>query len=119
MNVSVADTLIELAQKIKANPKPIRNFSAVYHFVLAGKEGGTYEIKFANDEATYRLGATEQAGCTLELSDENFIKLVRGTLNPAAALVTGKLKIKGDMGLSLKLQTLLYAYQSRPEKAGN
>ncbi|WP_454499016.1 SCP2 sterol-binding domain-containing protein [Brevibacillus parabrevis] len=117
--MSVEATLVELAQKIKANPKPIRGFFAVYHFVLGGEENGTYEIKFGNDEATYRLGITEQAGCTLELSDENFIKLVQGKLNPAAALVTGKLKIKGDMGLSLKLQTLLYSYQTSSLRAGN
>ncbi|MGN7470250.1 SCP2 sterol-binding domain-containing protein [Brevibacillus sp. SAFN-007a] len=117
--MSVHETLEELAQKVKANPQPIRSFAAVYHLVLSGREEGTYEIKFANDEATYRLGMTEQAGCTLELSADHFIKLVRGTLNPVAALVTGKLKIKGDMGLSLKLQTLLYAYQSPLEKEGS
>ncbi|MFS0553031.1 SCP2 sterol-binding domain-containing protein [Brevibacillus sp. 179-C9.3 HS] len=109
----VQKTLQDLSNKINANPQGIAGFHAVYHFVLSGEEGGTYEVVFAENQADYTLGVTREAGCKLELSDKNFIKLVEGSLNPTVAFVTGKLKITGEMGLSFKLQTILHHYQSQ------
>jgi putative sterol carrier protein len=52
---------------------------------------------------------TEGAGdadCTFSASEENFQKIVAGEQNPTTAYMTGKLKIKGDMGAAMKLQKL-------------
>ena len=46
------------------------------------------------------------ADCTISTSEENFMKIVRGEQNPTTAYMTGKLKIKGDMGAAMKLQKL-------------
>jgi putative sterol carrier protein len=35
------------------------------------------------------------------------MKLKTGDLNPMMAVMSGKVKIKGDMGLAMKLQSLL------------
>lgn len=110
--MSVLQALTELTEKINANPEGITGFSAVYHFRLHGEDGGDYQVNFANGQASFVKGTPDEAGCTLELSDANFIKLIQGSLNPAAAFITGKLKIKGEMSLSLKLQTVLYTYQT-------
>jgi len=53
---------------------------------------------------------TEQDGeakCTISVSMENMGKMMRGELNPMMAAMTGKMKIKGDMGLAMKLQALI------------
>ncbi|MGE7271120.1 SCP2 sterol-binding domain-containing protein [Brevibacillus panacihumi] len=110
--MSVEQTIANLLEKINSNPHGIEGMTAVYHFQLSGADGGTYQVKIENSQATYTKEATEEAGCTLELSDENFIKLVHGKLNPTTAFMMGKLKIKGAMGLSLTLQTILQTYQS-------
>ena len=47
------------------------------------------------------------ADCTLSLSEEDFFKLIQGDLNPMGAVMSGKLKIDGDMGVAMKLQSLL------------
>ncbi len=47
------------------------------------------------------------AECLIIVSMENFIKLTTGDLNPMGAVMTGKIKIKGDMGVAMKLQSLL------------
>ena len=44
--------------------------------------------------------------CTISTSAEVFEKVVKGEQNPTAAYMTGKLKIKGDMGAAMKLQKL-------------
>jgi putative sterol carrier protein len=46
------------------------------------------------------------ADCTISASEETLMKISRGEANPTTAYMTGKLKIKGDMGAALKLQKL-------------
>ena len=48
-----------------------------------------------------------EAETTIITSIENLIKLKSGELNPMMAVMGGKVKIKGDMGLAMKLQSLL------------
>jgi len=47
------------------------------------------------------------ADCTISITPENFLALTTGKLNPMMAMMTGKVKIKGDMGVAMKLQSLL------------
>ena len=51
-------------------------------------------------------GAAGDSDCTFTTSEENFEKIVAGEQNPTTAYMTGKLKIKGDMGAAMKLQKL-------------
>lgn len=46
------------------------------------------------------------ADCTISVSQENFIKLVTGKLNPMMAFMGGKIKVDGDMSVAMKLQSL-------------
>ena len=46
------------------------------------------------------------ADCTISASQEIFEKIVAGEQNPTSAYMTGKLKLKGDMGAAMKLQKL-------------
>ncbi len=46
------------------------------------------------------------ADATFSASEENFEKIVSGEQNPTTAYMTGKLKIKGDMGAAMKLQKI-------------
>lgn len=49
----------------------------------------------------------EEAACTISTDEDTFIKLKNGDLNPMMAVMSGKVKIKGDMGLAMKLQSLV------------
>lgn len=48
-----------------------------------------------------------EADTTIITSKETLVKLKSGELNPMMAVMGGKVKIKGDMGLAMKLQSLL------------
>jgi putative sterol carrier protein len=48
----------------------------------------------------------QEADCTISASEETFRQIVSGDQNPTSAYMTGKLKIKGDMGAAMKLQKL-------------
>jgi putative sterol carrier protein len=56
-----------------------------------------------------KLNVTEGAGdadATISTSSDVFEKIVAGEQNATTAYMTGKLKIKGDMGAAMKLQKL-------------
>jgi putative sterol carrier protein len=47
------------------------------------------------------------ADCTIATTEENFSAILSGDLNPMMAVMSGKLKISGDMTVAMKLQNLL------------
>ena len=49
----------------------------------------------------------EDADVTLTASAEVFKAILDGEQNPTTAFMTGKLKVDGDMGMAMKLATVL------------
>jgi putative sterol carrier protein len=111
--MSVKALLEKLKEKVNANPEGIKGMELVYQIDLSGTEGKSFQVKFGNNRVEVVEGITYKPACTLQLSDENFAKLVKGELNPAMAFMSGKLKIKGDLSLALKLQSVLKFYLAR------
>lgn len=104
-------TVNELMQGIKdriaANPSKIATLKASYQFDLTGEGGGTYHASFDNGAYDIGEGPAANASCTVTIGASDFVALATGKLNPTSAFMTGKLKIKGDMGAAMKLQTIL------------
>ncbi|WP_373086320.1 SCP2 sterol-binding domain-containing protein [Sneathiella sp.] len=48
----------------------------------------------------------KDADCTITITQENFEALAAGELDPTTAFMMGKLKIAGNMGIAMKLQSL-------------
>lgn len=48
----------------------------------------------------------KHADCLIETSFEDFLDLTKGELNPIAAVMIGKVKVKGDMSVAMKLHSL-------------
>ncbi len=65
--------------------------------VLDGKSSPN---KVTNDAAT-------EADCTVGVSLEDLSAMMSGNLDPMAAFSLGKLRIEGDMGIAMKLGSLL------------
>ena len=70
-------------------------------------------VKFATNEGTVFIDGNQtpptvtnddkDADCVLEITMENALKMLDGDLNPMMAYMMGQLKIKGDMGLAMKI----------------
>ena len=58
------------------------------------------------DEGVARAG-DEPADCTLTASADTFRDMLDGALDPTGAFMSGRLAIEGDMGLAMKLASLL------------
>jgi len=48
----------------------------------------------------------KDADCQIDVSFIDFLALTKGELKPMSALMGGKIKIKGDMGVAMKLQSI-------------
>jgi len=57
--------------------------------------------------------AHTQADVTMTLSRDDFIKMFAGQMNPTSAFMTGRLKVKGDIGLAMKLEKMLKNLQAK------
>lgn len=104
---SVSEVFEGMKARIAANPSKVATLNAKYQFDLTGDGGGTYHANFDNGSLDIGEGAVENPGCTVTMSASDFLAMVSGQLNPTSAFMTGKLKLKGDMGLAMKLQSLL------------
>ena len=84
----------------------IKGMNAVYQFDLSGDGGGVFHVKVADGAAAVAEGASDDANITITMSADDFASLLDGKLNATSAFMAGKLKVKGDMSLAMKLQSL-------------
>ena len=87
----------------RVSPDRIEGMNNTYVFDIEG--AGTWTVKVADGAVTVSDGA-EEADCTFSASEETFEKIASGEQNATTAYMTGKLKIKGDMGAAMKLQKI-------------
>jgi putative sterol carrier protein len=74
-----------------------------YLFDIEG--AGTWKVNVDDGSVTVSEGGGD-ADVTISASQETFEKIIAGEQNPTSAYMTGKIKIKGDMGAAMKLQKL-------------
>ncbi len=106
----LVDVWIEIEGKLNGEPGPIKGMNIAYSFDLSGEDGGLFGLKLADDKAKTISGDPGEVDCALTMSVKDFKKLLKGNLNSTAAFMMGKLKVKGNMGLALKLESLLKHY---------
>ena len=74
-------------------------------------------VKFATDQGVVLIDGNQNppsvtnddtaADCTIKMDFSDFADLIEGKLDGMSAFMTGKLKIEGDMGVAMKLQSIL------------
>jgi putative sterol carrier protein len=83
----------------KVASSAVEGLETVFHFDIDGPEGGQFTIEVKDGAVVVSDGLSGDARCTVRASDENFVNLARGELNPMMAILTGKVKIsnQGEM----------------------
>ena len=93
-----------IGEKIAGRNELLSSVGQVFKFVLEGDGGGTYLVDLKT-----ALQVTETDGpaaCTIRMTASDFVDLFEGRANGQALFFGGRLRVEGDMGLALKLQTL-------------
>jgi putative sterol carrier protein len=95
MSAFVDEAVAVMAAKLDG-----KGFDGVAKFVI--RDEGSFVI----DQAGARPG-DDDADVTLTASAATFQAIFAGDLNPTAAFMTGKLAVDGNMGMAMKLSSLL------------
>jgi putative sterol carrier protein len=82
-----------------------RALESSYRFDIDG--AGSWRVAVDDGNVLVEESSAE-ADCVIQTSEDNFMKLVRGDGNPTMMFMTGKLRVKGDMALALKLRELFF-----------
>ena len=85
----------ELPSRFK--PDKAAGLEAVYQFDLSGDGGGQWHADISDGACTVVPGQAADPNITVSSSDKDFL-----------SIVSGKLKVKGDMGLAMRLQSIFF-----------
>ncbi len=87
----------------RVDPAKAAGLTASYRFEIDGS--GTWHVDVDEGKVTVTENGAD-ADCVISTTSETFLKIANREQNPTAAYMSGKLKIKGDMGQAMKLQKL-------------
>lgn len=92
----------DIQEKLSGALSRLGNLSAIIRFDLG--EDGLWVVDAR--QATARLSQDDgalDADCTILSSAETLLKLLDGKLDPMLAYTLGRIKVKGSMGVAMKL----------------
>jgi putative sterol carrier protein len=87
----------------RVDPSKTAGMNNSYLFDIDGAGQWKVDVQDGNVKVTEGAG---DADVTITTSEDTFDKIVSGEQNATSAYMTGKLKVKGDMGAAMKLQKL-------------
>ncbi|XP_063996246.1 hydroxysteroid dehydrogenase-like protein 2 [Pogoniulus pusillus] len=92
----------------------VRTTQGVYQFELSGDDGGTWYIDLKTKSGSAGFGKPPvTADVVMSMSSTDFVKMFTGKLKPTMAFMSGKLRIKGNMALAIKLEKMLTKLNSK------
>lgn len=87
-------------------PDKAQGVSAVVQYEITGEGGGSWYATIKEGACTVTPGSAPSPTLTLTMSAQDWLDMLAGKLSGQMAFMSGKLKLKGDMGLAMKLASL-------------
>ncbi len=84
-------------------PEKAKGVDAVIQYHLGGDEGGDWIITIKDGKCTVEEGVADNPTLTLEADAQDYKNVILGKLDGMAAFMQGKLKLKGNLNLAMKL----------------
>ena len=88
------------------NKDAAKGLDAVYQFDLSGDGGGKWYATIKNDACEVKEGAHSSPNITISMAAQDYLDMISGKANGQMLFMSGKLKIAGDFGLALRLQSI-------------
>jgi putative sterol carrier protein len=90
----------------KLDPVAAEEVDAVYQFDLTGPEGGHYLVKIRDGRCVVEEGTHADPQVVFSMGSEDFVKIFSGELSGPAVMMSGRLRVTGDIGLAMQLKSL-------------
>lgn len=84
-------------------PEAAEGVEAVIQYHLDGEEGGDWVVSIQDQQCTVEKGTTEDPTMTLMADAEDYKDIILGNLDPMAAFMQQKVRLKGNLNLALGL----------------
>lgn len=92
----------------RLNADKAKKINSTYLFDIGGEGGGKWFADLTKADGPWIEKKEGEAKCTITVPKaEDWVAIASGKMNPTSAFMQGKIKVKGDMSLAMKLQTLL------------
>ena len=101
---TVKETFDQMPTKFRADKAA--GVNATIQYEITGDQGGTWHAVIKDGTCTVNSGAGASPNLTLTMSSQDWLDMIAGKLSGQMAFMSGKLKLKGDMGLAMKVGSL-------------
>jgi len=101
---TVKETFEAMAGRFRADKSAGAN--AVIQYDVSGDGGGTWNAVIKDGTCVVKPGAGTNPNLTLQISSQDWLDMLSGKQSGQMLFMSGKLKVKGDMGLAMKLASM-------------
>ena len=101
---TVKETFDQMASRFKAERAAGTN--AVVQYDIGGDGGGTWHAVIKDGACTVASGPATNPSLTLQIAAQDWLDMTTGKQSGQMLFMSGKLKLKGDMGLAMKLGSM-------------
>jgi TetR/AcrR family transcriptional regulator len=110
----ISPSMIFAGMRMAFLPERTRGFRETYQYRLSGRRGGVWTVSI--DDGTISIIQGESAGpaIVLEMSAEDFIRLVTAQIDAGALWMSGDLKVIGDLQRAALFRTFFLS-ESAPD----
>jgi putative sterol carrier protein len=103
--MSAPDTAKEIIEAMPSafRPERAKGLKATYQFELSGEGGGDWVLEIADQQCQVKEGTAADADATISVAAADYVALVKGELDATGAFMRGKIKVRGNIGLAMKV----------------
>jgi len=104
---TVKETFDAMAGRFQ--PSKAAGVNATIQYDITGDQGGTWNAVIKDGACQVNSGAAGSPNLTITMSSQDWLDMTGGKLSGQMAFMSGKLKLKGDMGLAMKIGSIFSA----------
>ncbi len=101
---TVQESFAAMPGKFRADKASGTN--ATIQYDISGDGGGTWNAVIKDGTCTVNQGAAASPNLTLSIAAQDWLDMLSGKQSGQMLFMSGKLKVKGDMGLAMKLGSM-------------
>ncbi|MDR2203578.1 MAG: SCP2 sterol-binding domain-containing protein [Nitrososphaerota archaeon] len=104
MEIKTSQEFFETKLPVRFKPEKAKDIEATIQVNLTGNNPNDWVIIVKNQKIQTFQGITEEPILILKVSEEDFLEIVNGKISIEKAFFSGKVDVKGDIAIALKLK---------------